>query len=77
LRREREKEKDVSKTGATTTTTMVIIIIIIIIIFERITQNNPYVHTHSRKEMAMKNEGRRAHQVSATVLCNSILLFSM
>ncbi len=48
--------------------------IIIIIIFERITQNNPYVHTHSQK-MAKKNNRKRPHQVSATVLCNSILLF--
>jgi len=33
-----------------------------------------YTHTHSQK-MAKKNNRKRPHQVSATVLCNSILLF--
>jgi len=49
-------------------------IIIIIIIFERITQNNPYIHTLTKKWPKM-NKRKHAHQVSATVLCNSILFF--
>jgi len=51
-------------------------IIIILIIFERITQNNPYIHTLTKKWPKRTNVNARI-QVSATVLCNSILSFSL